>query len=242
MSQLPIITIDGPSGAGKGTIAQMLAEKLSWHLLDSGALYRIVGVVAHRHSLLPAVDNSAFSDDLSEQHKQQIANLVAAMHIAFQINQQSKEVEPIVDGVNLSTEIRSDQAAQFASKVAAIPSVRDALLDLQRNFAQPPGLVADGRDMGTVVFPEAPVKIFLTASAQCRAERRYQQLINKGVGANMRALLKSIEDRDHRDQNRSVSPLVPADDALVIDSSHLSIEEVFNQAIDFAVKKSNIAL
>ncbi|MDQ7051159.1 MAG: (d)CMP kinase [Enterobacterales bacterium] len=237
MSSVPVITIDGPSGAGKGTIAQMVASHFDWHLLDSGALYRILGVSANHAGLIPAVDEASFKHDLSVNQQQNITSLATELSIEFVINPRSKEVEPLVNSVNLALQIRTDDAAQFASKVAAIGSVRDALLDLQKNFAKPPGLVADGRDMGTVVFSEAKVKIFLTASAKCRAERRYQQLINKGVGANMRALLQSIEDRDQRDQNRSVSPLVPAADALVIDSSELSIEQVFNQVIDYASEK-----
>jgi len=237
MSSVSVITIDGPSGAGKGTIAQMVASHFGWHLLDSGALYRILGVSANQAGIIPRVDEASFRQDLSVNQQQKITSLATELSIEFVINPRSKEVEPLVNSVNLATQIRTDDAAQFASKVAAIASVREALLDLQKNFAKPPGLVADGRDMGTVVFSDAKVKIFLTASAKCRAERRYQQLINKGVGANMRALLQSIEERDQRDQNRSVSPLVPAADALVIDSSQLSIEQVFNQVIDYAVKK-----
>jgi len=188
MSSVPVITIDGPSGAGKGTIAQMVASHFAWHLLDSGALYRILGVSANQAGLIPAVDDALFKQDLSAQQQQKVASLAAQLNIEFVINPHSKEVEPLVNDVNLASQIRTDKAAQFASKVAAIGSVRDALLDLQKNFAKPPGLVADGRDMGTVVFKDAKVKILLTASAKCRAERRYQQLINKGVGANMRAL------------------------------------------------------
>jgi len=240
MLSVPVITIDGPSGAGKGTIAQMVASHFGWHLLDSGALYRIVGVSANQAGLLKNVDEAAFCEEISQKCQQNITALALQLKIEFIINPMNKEVEPMVNGVNLAKQIRTDQAAQYASKVAAIATVRDALLDLQENFAKPPGLVADGRDMGTVVFSQAKVKIFLTASAQCRAERRYQQLINKGVGANMRALLKSIEDRDHRDQNRSVSPLIPASDALVIDSSNLSIDQVYSQVIDFAEKKQGM--
>ena len=147
------------------------------------------------------------------------------------------EIEPLLDGINLAKQIRTDEAGQSASKVAAIPSVRDALLARQRDFDKPPGLVADGRDMGTVVFFDAPVKIFLSASAECRAKRRYDQLINKGVGANMRALLQSIKARDERDRTRPVAPLVPAVGAFLVDSSLLSIEQVFAQVIEFAGKK-----
>lgn len=218
-----IITIDGPSGSGKGTVCQLLAQKLGWHFLDSGALYRVLGLAAERHSI--ALDNEA-----------QLTRLARNMDIHFGTNQSTGEAEPIFEGENLAPYVRTDEAGQAASQVAAIPAVRDALLSRQRDFYQAPGLVADGRDMGTVVFPDATVKIFLTASAECRAERRFKQLKNKGVGANMRALLESIKVRDERDQTRPVAPLVPAEDALVVDSSHLSIAEVVSQVLDFASK------
>jgi len=232
-----IITIDGPSGAGKGTVTQLVAKHFGWHMLDSGALYRILGVASHQ----AGIDLSPVS--LTDLVEKQITELARHLDVNFQMNMATKEVEPFLNGINLGKEIRTDQAGQFASKVAAIPSVRQALLERQRDFAQQPGLVADGRDMGTVVFTYAPVKIFLTASAECRAERRYQQLINKGVGANMRALLQSIKERDQRDSNRSVAPLVAAEDALVIDSSDLTIEQVVTQVIEFAKQKlENISL
>jgi cytidylate kinase len=219
-----IITVDGPSGSGKGTVSQLLADKLGWRMLDSGALYRVLGLATQRHSL-------SFSDE------EKITELARNLDIQFNINKETGEVEPIFENENISSLIRTDEAGQAASKVAAISTVRDALLARQQDFYQPPGLVADGRDMGTVVFPQAPVKIFLTASAECRAERRFNQLKNKGVDANMRALLDSIKARDERDSNRSVAPLVPASDALIIDSSEMSIDEVLSQVIDFADKK-----
>lgn len=226
-----IITIDGPSGAGKGTITQLIAARLGWHILDSGALYRILGVAAEQSSIDLAVD------ELSESSKKAITELALHLDVEFQLNSSNNEVEPYLKGINLAQQIRTDHAGQSASKVAAIPCVRDALLARQRDFEQAPGLVADGRDMGTVVFRDAPVKIFLTASAECRAKRRYEQLINKGFGANMRALLESIQTRDERDRTRPVAPLVPAADAFVVDSSNLSIEQVFGQVIDFIEKK-----
>ena len=218
-----IITIDGPSGSGKGTICQMLASKLNWHLLDSGALYRVLGVAAQRYGI-----------SVDEQSK--LAKLARNMDISFQINQKSGEVEPYFENENLAAVVRTDEAGQAASKVAALPAVREALLERQRSYYQSPGLIADGRDMGTIVFPDAPVKIFLTASAECRAERRYKQLKNKGVSANMRALLDSIIARDERDQTRSVAPLVAAEGAFVIDSSALTISDVLAQVIEFARK------
>lgn len=219
-----IITVDGPSGAGKGTLCQMLAEKLGWQLLDSGALYRVLGVAAERHGV-----------DLEQQTE--LALLARNMDISFNINADTGEVEPVFEGENLAPYVRTDEAGQAASKVAAIASVRESLLARQRDFYQEPGLIADGRDMGTIVFPQAPVKIFLTATAECRAERRYKQLKNKGVSANMRALLESIKARDRRDETRSVAPLVAAEGAFVVDSSLLSIEEVFSQVIEFSSKK-----
>jgi len=218
-----IVTIDGPSGSGKGTITQLVAHKLGWHILDSGALYRVLGVAAQRHGIEVSAE-------------EQVTQLARNMDIQFLLNNKTGEVEPIFEGENLSAAIRTDEAGQAASQVAAIPSVREALLARQRDFYQLPGLVADGRDMGTVVFPEAPVKIFLTASAECRAERRYNQLKNKGVSANMRALLDSIKARDERDRTRPVAPLVPAEGAFVVDSSNLSINEVLAQVLEFATK------
>jgi len=225
-----IITIDGPSGAGKGTITQLVAAKLGWHILDSGALYRITGVAAEK----AGIDLSA---DLSEKTKLKISILAKDLDVEFKANSKTGEIEPYLDKQNLAAQIRTDEAGQAASKIASIASVRDALLQRQLDFAQAPGLVADGRDMGTIVFQDAPIKIFLTASAECRAKRRYEQLINKGVGANMRALLESIQARDERDRTRPVAPLVPAADAFVIDGSALDIQQVLSQVIDFIVKK-----
>ena len=226
-----IITIDGPSGAGKGTVTQLLAARLGWHILDSGALYRITGVAAD----MAGVDLSV--SPLSKETEIEIADLAKALDVEFKVSSSSGEVEPYLSNINLARQIRTDDAGQAASKIASISSVRNALYQRQLDFAKPPGLVADGRDMGTIVFKQAPIKIFLTASAECRAKRRYQQLINKGVGANMRALLESIQARDERDRTRAVAPLVPAVDAFVVDSSELNIQQVLTQVIDFIKKK-----
>lgn len=228
---MKIITIDGPSGAGKGTIAKMIADKMQWKLLDSGALYRILGLASKKDEI------DLKSSNLSAEVEHRVTELARNLDLDFVINPESGEVEVLLNGENVGNEIRTDEAGQAASIVAAIEPVRAALLQRQRDFYQGLGLVADGRDMGTVVFPNAPVKIYLTASAECRAERRYKQLKDKGVGATMRALLESIKARDKRDQTRPVAPLVPAADAFVVDSSTLSIEQVFSQVIDFTLKK-----
>ncbi len=219
-----IITVDGPSGAGKGTLCQLLAKKLGWHLLDSGALYRVLGIAAHRHGICLS--------DIDE-----LARIARDMDLYFKINEVSGEVEPFFEGSNLADFIRTDEAGQAASKVAALLPVREALLEKQRAFYQKPGLIADGRDMGTTVFPDSAVKVFLTASAECRAERRVEQLKSKGVSANMRAIFDSIKARDERDRTRKNSPLVPAKEALIVDSSNMTIDEVLSQVIEFAEKK-----
>ncbi len=204
---VPVITIDGPSGSGKGTIAARVAHGLGWRILDSGALYRLVGY---------AVGQAAISlDDL-----ERISDIAGRLDVEFRAGQ------VLLAGEDVSLAIRSETAANMASKVAAIPQVRTALLAWQKAYAGPPGLVADGRDMGTVVFPDAQVKIFLTASAEERAMRRYKQLIEKGMDANLTGLTVEIEERDARDRNRSVAPLKPAVGAIEIDSTALDIDEV----------------
>ena len=204
---IPVVTIDGPSGAGKGTVASLVADAKGWHLLDSGALYRII-----------AVAGLAKGIDLADE-----ASLVA---LSEQLDIVFADGKVTVDGADLTDGIRTEEAGNSASQVAALPPVRGAILTLQQSFRKAPGLVADGRDMGTVVFPDAPVKVFLDASAEARAERRYNQLKNKGLGVNLRALLEQIQERDARDRNRAVAPLKPAEDALIIDSTHMSIDEV----------------
>ncbi len=211
MADFPIITVDGPSGVGKGTLSQRLVEKLGFHFLDSGAIYRALafGVLKQQ---LDRADTSA------------IVSLAQTLPVRFEQGRVYYENEDISDL------IRTEQVAAVASQVAAMPEVRAALLQRQRDFAQSPGLVADGRDMGTVVFPDAQVKLFLDASAQVRAQRRYNQLKEKGIDANISEIEREIRDRDDRDRNRSVAPLKPAEDAVCIDTSMLDIEQVVQQA------------
>ena len=220
---IPMITIDGPSGSGKGTIAQRLAEQLGWHLLDSGAIYRVLALAALHHGV--ALDD-----------EEGLVPLAAHLDVQFVTNSQ-KQIRTILEGEDVSSSIRSEEVGGAASKVAAYPRVREALLRRQRAFRQLPGLVADGRDMGTVVFPEAPVKIFLTATAEERANRRYLQLQSTGASANLAQILADVQARDDRDMNRATAPLRPAEDAKVIDSSALSIDEVLSVILAYASER-----
>lgn len=217
MLPVPVITVDGPSGAGKGTLSHMLAEYLGWHFLDSGALYRITG-------------QACVIEGVSWQDHPAVAEVARHLDIAF-TRAADGEMRVAYKGQDVSARIRTEEGGRGASTVAAIPAVREALLQRQREFMQPPGLVADGRDMGTVVFRDAALKIFLTASADERAQRRYKQLIAKGESVSLPRLLEDIRERDERDSSRSVSPLVPAEDAIVIDSSDTPINEVFERVL-----------
>ncbi len=214
----PVIAIDGPSASGKGTIAKRVAQALGFHYLESGALYRLVALLAFRRGL---------------KDEPVIAETAKHMDVVFQ------EDEIILEDQDVSAHIRHEEVGSRASEVARMPAVRRALLDRQRGFRQPPGLVADGRDMGTIVFPDAGLKIFLTASPEVRAQRRYKQLIEKGIAANLGALSRDLAERDARDASRAVAPLVPAPDSQVLDSSGLSVEAVADQVLKLWREKSS---
>ena len=210
-----IITIDGPSGSGKGTLAAKLAAHYQFHLLDSGALYRLLGLSLHHHDLLDALDSK-----LPEC-------VQIATNLQIQFLSTDTGVQVYLDGEDVSQTIRTERVGEFASKVAAIPELRTALISRQHAFAQAPGLVADGRDMATSIFPQAQAKIYLTASAESRAQRRVKQLQGMGLDVKINDILANIIARDKRDMERTVAPLKPADDAYIIDSSNLNIDEVF---------------
>jgi cytidylate kinase len=216
----PVIAIDGPVGSGKGTIARRVAAALGWHLLDSGALYRLLALAARNRGVaLEDVDG--------------LVSVAANMAVRFGSDDNGDE-QIWLDGVNVTLAIRTEEAGAGASAVAVLQPVRDALLQLQRDFREAPGLVADGRDMGTHVFADALLKVFLTASPEERAKRRHKQLNDKGIDVSLAALSRDIEERDRRDSERSVAPLRPAEDARVLDSSGRSIEEVVQTVLDWA--------
>jgi cytidylate kinase len=222
MHSEPVITIDGPSGAGKGTVSTLLAQKLGWHFLDSGAIYRVLAVASVHHQI-PAEDEAG------------LLPLATGLDVNFDTTDQGVRI--MLEGEDVSDTIRTEQVGAVASKIASLPTIREALLRRQRGFKQAPGLVADGRDMGTVVFPEAVVKIFLTASADERAKRRFKQLKAKGDDVSMSRLLADIKARDERDANRLVAPLIPAKDALVLDSTSLDVEQVLEKIELFVNEK-----
>ena len=216
-----VITVDGPSGAGKGTLCHALAEKLKFDFLDSGAIYRILALAAKKSGI-----------DFTNEPK--LAELGRNLDVQFIPS--NGEIHVILEGENVGDQIRTAEAGQNASKIAIYPLVREALLQRQRDFSTSKGLVADGRDMGTIVFPEAQVKLFLDASAEERTKRRVKQLQEKGFNANFDEILAEIKERDFRDRNREIAPLVPAKDALVLDSTSLSIDEVIQQALSYVEK------
>ena len=219
---VPVIAVDGPSGVGKGTLCQALANHFKWHLLDSGAIYRVLAL-------------SALKQNIALDDEQKLAQLALNLPLTFDTT--GVEVKVLLNNIDVSKDIRTELTGGAASKVAAINSVRTALLQRQRDFRQAPGLIADGRDMGTVVFKDAPVKIFLDASAESRAERRMKQLQDKQNHVKFAEILQEITARDERDRNRTVAPLKPADDALIIDTTSLSIQDVFNQSIKYINKE-----
>ncbi len=214
----PVITIDGTSGCGKGTLAHLLADKLQWHYLDSGALYRIAAWATLQANKQP--ENSA-----------EYGNFIRQLAITFKFCDNEAGFLAYCDNTDISRVIRTEQVSQMASKVSALPVVREALIQQQYDFRQMPGLVTDGRDMGTVVFPDAVVKLYLTANLKERANRRYSQLKSKGEDVQLSEIQSELEKRDARDMSRTNSPLKPAEDALVIDTSNLTIEQVFDLAI-----------
>jgi cytidylate kinase len=222
---IPVITIDGPGGSGKGTVALQVAERLGWHLLDSGALYRLVAVAAMDRGI--AVDDGPA-----------LGRLAASLDVEFDAGPEGMLVR--VDGDDVTARLRSESVSAFSSRAAAFPEVRAALVKLQRACCKAPGLVADGRDMGTVIFPDARLKIFLTASAEARAERRHKQLKEKGESVNLSRLFREIKKRDERDRSRAVSPLMPASDAHLVDSTEMSIDEVVQKVLNL-LQESDIS-
>ena len=222
----PILAIDGPSGAGKGTISRLLARRLSWHLLDSGALYRVLALSALRQKVL--------LDDVDA-----LALLARGLRVRFVSDEAGAErIE--LDGEVVTREVRTERAGDAASRVAQFPEVREALVQLQRGFVRPPGLVADGRDMGTRIFTDATLKVFLTATPEERARRRHKQLKEKGIDVSLPALSRDIAERDARDAQRAVAPLVPADDAKVLDSTAMSIPQVVDRIVDWLGERIDV--
>ena len=218
-----VLTIDGPSGAGKGSLAQLIAQKLGWHLLDSGALYRLTALSAQKRGV-------------SFENESALADIALALEVEFKPSCFGEPVQVILSGENVTDELRLESTGNNASKIAPFTAVRAALLQRQRDFSIPPGLVADGRDMGTVVFPDAKYKVFLSASARARAERRFKQLKNKGEDVKIATLLSEIQERDARDSGRATAPLKPAEDAVMLDTTGLEIDAVFSQVLQLINK------
>ncbi|MBK8815198.1 MAG: (d)CMP kinase [Methylococcaceae bacterium] len=215
MMSVPVLTIDGPSGAGKGTVSRLIAKKLGWNYLDSGSIYRSLAIAL--------LENNTDASDVDE-----ILNIARIMELSFECND---ELSVKLNGVDITSKLGMESTGNVASIIAAIPEVRQILFQKQKDFKNPPGLVADGRDMGTVVFPEAEIKVFLTASAAERASRRYKQLMEKGIDVNIQQITREIEERDCRDKARKTAPLAQADDAVFIDSSSMTIENVIDQVL-----------
>jgi len=224
MSLPVVITVDGPSGSGKGTVAALLATYLQWHLLDSGALYRVLALAAEKH-------NVALDDEAT------LEKLAATLDVQFVVDSDNEQ-RVVLENTDVTDTIRNETIGTHASKVAALPGVRSGLLRRQQDFRQAPGLVADGRDMGTVVFADAPLKVFLTASAEERARRRYLQLKDKGETVTLTCLLEEIRARDERDTNRVIAPLKPAEDAIILDSTTMTIEQVLERILSEVAVRS----
>lgn len=224
----PVLAIDGPSGSGKGTVCRRVATVLDWHLLDSGALYRILAWASHRAGI-------------ASTEPQKLQLLASSLQVEFR-RSSSGEERVVLDGRDITESVRTEDCGNRASELAVIPQVREGLKTLQRSFRQLPGLVADGRDMGTIIFPDADLKIFLTASAGERAKRRYNQLKEKGLDATLPALFRDIAARDARDQNRAVSPLKPAPEAVVLDTTSLNIEQVVAEVLALARKRFGLTI
>lgn len=218
----PVVAIDGPVGSGKGTIARRVATSLGWHLLDSGALYRLVALASVKRGV-------------AETEEEDLAALASDLSVEFETDQSGDE-RIFLDGEDVTSDIRSEECGRVASAVASFSGVRAALLEIQRGFRKKPGLVADGRDMGSTVFPNAFLKVYLTASAEERAKRRHKQLKDKGIDVSLPALSRDIEDRDRRDSERTVAPLRPAADARLLDSSGQSIDEVTQTVLDWVAE------
>ena len=225
MSLPVVITIDGPSGSGKGTVAGRLATKLQWQLLDSGALYRVLALAADKHAV-------------PLDHEDALEVLAVGLDVEFVVDVESNSQRILLENQDVTDEIRNETVGAHASQIAALPGVRAGLLRRQHEFRQAPGLIADGRDMGTVVFADAPLKVFLTASAEERARRRYLQLKDKGETVTLTSLLEEIRARDERDTNRSIAPLKPADDAIILDSTTMTIEQVLERILSEVAVRS----
>jgi len=226
ITAIPVICLDGPSGVGKGTICLAVAEHLGWHILDSGSLYRITALQVSR--LFPDQDVDSINDS-------QLSDIAYNLSVSYVKN--NDELVILLADEDITQLVRNEKIGSIASQIAAIPAVREALLARQKAFLQPPGLVADGRDMGTVVFPDSVLKIFLTASPEERAKRRYKQLKDKGIDVNLSSLVEELHLRDERDMNRQAAPLKPASDAIIIDTTTLSIEQVTDEVMNWVDKR-----
>ena len=215
---IPVLTIDGPSGVGKGTVSKIVANELKWHILDSGAIYRAFALAASKRDLLPA-------------NTEELLELASNLELKFVSSSLNNDLEIYLDNQEVSSDLRTEKTAELASKFAMIGSLRESLLIRQRDFRKPPGLVADGRDMGTVVFEDAPYKVFLTANVEERAKRRLKQLHQKGITGNISHTLDEVKNRDERDSSRKHSPLKPSKEALIIDTSNLTVDEVVTKVM-----------